>query len=134
MKLSARNQLKGTVIAIHPGAVNAIVIMELEGGQLITSSISMGSLKDLELEVGKRGLCHNQGVVGHHRRGRLAAENQPEGRLEKAPLRLHLQHGPAGRACGTDLRKTPLRTNPPTVSGPLSERPNGSAAQNFPNR
>ena len=53
MKLSARNQLKGTITAIHPGAVNAIVIMELEGGQLITSSISMGSLKDLELEVGK---------------------------------------------------------------------------------
>ena len=51
MKLSARNQLKGTITAIHPGAVNAIVIMELEGGQLITSS--MGSLKDLELEVGK---------------------------------------------------------------------------------
>ncbi len=53
MKLSARNQLKGAITAIHPGAVNAIVIMELEGGQLITSSISMGSLKDLELEVGK---------------------------------------------------------------------------------
>ena len=53
MKLSARKQLKGTITAIHPGAVNAIVIMELEGGQLITSSISMGSLKDLELEVGK---------------------------------------------------------------------------------
>ena len=53
MKLSARNQLKGPITAIHPGAVNAIVIMELEGGQLITSSISMGSLKDLELEVGK---------------------------------------------------------------------------------
>lgn len=53
MKLSSRNQLKGTVTAIHPGAVNAIVIMELEGGQMVTSSISMGSLKDLGLEVGK---------------------------------------------------------------------------------
>ena len=53
MKLSARNTLKGTVIAIHPGAVNAIIIMELEGGQLITASISMGSLKELNLEVGK---------------------------------------------------------------------------------
>ena len=51
MKLSARNTLKGTITAIHPGAVNAIVIME--GGQLITSTISMGSLKELELEVGK---------------------------------------------------------------------------------
>ncbi|MEG0301915.1 TOBE domain-containing protein, partial [Gordonibacter sp.] len=46
MKLSARNTLKGTITAIHPGAVNAIVIMELEGGQLITSTISMGSLKE----------------------------------------------------------------------------------------
>lgn len=53
MRLSARNTLKGTITAIHPGAVNAIVIMELEGGQLITSTISMGSLKELELEVGK---------------------------------------------------------------------------------
>ena len=53
MKFSARNMLKGTVTAIHPGAVNAIVILELEGGQLVTSSISMGSLKDLELQVGK---------------------------------------------------------------------------------
>ena len=53
MKLSARNQLKGTVTAIHPGAVNAIVILELDGGQLVTSSISMGSLKDLDLQVGQ---------------------------------------------------------------------------------
>lgn len=53
MKLSARNMLKGTVTAIHPGAVNAIVILELDGGQLITSTISMGSLKDLNLEVGQ---------------------------------------------------------------------------------
>lgn len=53
MKLSARNQLKGTVVAIHPGAVNAIVILELEGGEEITSTISMGALKDLKLEVGK---------------------------------------------------------------------------------
>lgn len=54
MKLSARNILEGTVTAIHPGAVNAIVILELEGGQLITSSISMMSLKELGLEVGKK--------------------------------------------------------------------------------
>ena len=53
MKLSARNQLKGTVTAIHPSAVNAIVILELDGGQLVTSSISMGSLKDLDLQVGQ---------------------------------------------------------------------------------
>ncbi len=54
MKLSARNILEGTVTAIHPGAVNAIVVLELEGGQLITSSLSMMSLKELNLEVGKK--------------------------------------------------------------------------------
>lgn len=53
MKLSARNILKGTITAIHPGAVNAIVILEIEGGQLISSTISMGSLKELDLHVGK---------------------------------------------------------------------------------
>lgn len=53
MNLSARNQLKGTIIAIHPGAVSANVIIELEGGQTVTSSISMGSLKDLALQVGQ---------------------------------------------------------------------------------
>ncbi len=54
MKLSARNILEGTVSAIHPGAVNAIVVLELEGGQMLTSSISMMSLKELGLEVGKK--------------------------------------------------------------------------------
>ena len=53
MKLSARNQIKGTVIAIHPGAVNGVVVIEIEGGEQITSTISMGALKDLNLEVGK---------------------------------------------------------------------------------
>ena len=53
MKFSARNQLKGTIIALHPGEVNAFVIIELPGGEQITSTISMGSLKDLGLEVGK---------------------------------------------------------------------------------
>lgn len=53
MKLSARNQLKGTIVSIQPGAVSAIVVIELPGGEQITSSISMESLKALELEVGK---------------------------------------------------------------------------------
>ena len=57
MKLSARNQLKGTIIAIQPGAVTANVIMELEGGHQITSSVNMCTLKDLELEVGKEAIA-----------------------------------------------------------------------------
>ena len=54
MKLSARNTLKGEVISIQPGAVNAIVIIELPDGQLVTSSISIQALKDLDLRVGQQ--------------------------------------------------------------------------------
>lgn len=53
MKLSARNQLKGTIISIQEGAVNGIVKIDIGGGNVISSTISMTSIKELELEVGK---------------------------------------------------------------------------------
>ena len=52
MKLSARNQLKGTITKIEEGAVNGIVTIDL-GGPTIKSVITMESIKDLGLEVGK---------------------------------------------------------------------------------
>ena len=53
MKLSARNQLKGKVISIETGAVNGIVHIELKGGDVVASTISMDAIKELGLEVGK---------------------------------------------------------------------------------
>ena len=53
MKLSARNQLKGKVVSIEKGAVNGIVGIELKGGDVITSTISLNSINELGLEVGK---------------------------------------------------------------------------------
>ena len=53
MKLSARNQFKGTIVSIQEGAVNAIVGIKIPGGEVITATISMGSVKSLGLEVGK---------------------------------------------------------------------------------
>ena len=52
MKISARNQLKGTVSAIKDGAVNGIVSVDL-GEAAITADITMESIKELGLEVGK---------------------------------------------------------------------------------
>jgi len=52
MKLSARNQLKGTVTAIEEGAVNAIVKIDIGGGNKMASTISMDALKDLGIGVG----------------------------------------------------------------------------------
>jgi molybdopterin-binding protein len=52
MRLSARNQLAGTVAAIDLGSVMAIVKVELPGGQQITSSVTKDSVAELGLEVG----------------------------------------------------------------------------------
>jgi len=53
MKISARNILKGKVKAITPGSVNSEVIIELPGGQVITSIITKKSVASLGLAVGK---------------------------------------------------------------------------------
>jgi len=51
--MSARNQLAGKIIGIETGAVNSIVKMEIAGGNVISATISCGSVQNLGLEVGK---------------------------------------------------------------------------------
>ena len=53
MKLSARNQLKGTVVGIQEGAVNGIVKIDIGGGNVISATISMNAIRELDLAVGK---------------------------------------------------------------------------------
>jgi molybdopterin-binding protein len=53
MKLSARNILSGTVIAITKGATTAHVKIEVDSGAVITASITNDSVDALRLEVGK---------------------------------------------------------------------------------
>lgn len=52
MKLSARNQLKGKIITIKKGDVNALVTIDIGGGNIITSTISTNAVEELHLEVG----------------------------------------------------------------------------------
>ena len=52
MKLSARNQLKGTVVEIQDGAVNGIVKIDLGSGNIISAVITMSSIRELGLKVG----------------------------------------------------------------------------------
>lgn len=54
MKLSARNQLKGTILEIENGAVNAIVKLDIGGGNVISATISMEAVKSLNLTVGSK--------------------------------------------------------------------------------
>ena len=53
MKISARNQFKGKIIDVEEGAVNGIVKIDIGGGNVVTSTISMNAIKELNLEVGK---------------------------------------------------------------------------------
>ena len=53
MKLSARNIMKGKVLKIMRGAVNAEVTIELPGGEQIVSIITNGSVDSLGLKEGK---------------------------------------------------------------------------------
>jgi len=51
VKLSARNQLRGTVVGIKEGAVEAQVTLDV-GGQRITAVVTMDAVADLGLAVG----------------------------------------------------------------------------------
>lgn len=51
--ISARNQIKGNVTEIREGAVNGIVKLDIPGGNHISATISMESISDLGLAVGK---------------------------------------------------------------------------------
>lgn len=52
LELSARNQFPGKVTAVEEGAVNGLVKMEVLGGNTVTATISMGSIRDLGLKPG----------------------------------------------------------------------------------
>lgn len=53
MKLSARNQLKGTIKRITPGAVNNEIVIELPGGEEIVSVITVAATESLGLREGQ---------------------------------------------------------------------------------
>ena len=53
MKLSTRNQFKGKVVDIEEGAVNGIVKIDIGGENVVSATISMNAIKELDLAVGK---------------------------------------------------------------------------------
>jgi len=54
MRISARNQLKGTVKKVEHGAVNSEVTIELPGGIEIVSIITKQSAEQLQITEGRR--------------------------------------------------------------------------------
>jgi len=52
MKLSARNMLKGTIKELEIGSVNAVVKVDIGGGQMLSSMITLDAARDMDLKVG----------------------------------------------------------------------------------
>jgi molybdopterin-binding protein len=51
MRISARNQIKGTVVEVKKGATTSHIRVEIGGGQLVTSSITNEAVDDLGLKA-----------------------------------------------------------------------------------
>jgi molybdopterin-binding protein len=52
MKLSARNQLKGTIVGIQKGQTTAHVRIDIGGDVILTSSITNEAVDELSLKIG----------------------------------------------------------------------------------
>lgn len=53
MRISARNQLSGTVVAVTEGRVMAEVTVRLAGGEEVVAAITLESARSLGLAPGK---------------------------------------------------------------------------------
>jgi molybdopterin-binding protein len=52
MKISARNQLKGKIVAVTAGATTSHVSIDIGQGSILTASITNEAVADLGLKVG----------------------------------------------------------------------------------
>jgi molybdopterin-binding protein len=52
MKLSARNQIKGTIVEVKRGTTTAHVRLEIAPGRIVTASITNEAVDELGLKAG----------------------------------------------------------------------------------
>jgi molybdopterin-binding protein len=57
MKLSARNQIKGKIVAVQKGQTTGHVRIDIGNGTIITSSITNEAIDDLALAVGDEAMA-----------------------------------------------------------------------------
>ena len=56
MKISARNQLKGTIVDVAKGATTSHIQIDIGGGVIVTAAITNEAVDELKLAKGKTGL------------------------------------------------------------------------------
>lgn len=57
MKISARNQLKGTIVDVIKGATTSHIKIDIGGGVIVTSSITNDAVDELKLAKGKAAVA-----------------------------------------------------------------------------
>ncbi len=57
MKVSARNQLKGTIVDVVKGATTSHVRIDVGGGVIMTASITNEAVDDLKLAKGQPAIA-----------------------------------------------------------------------------
>ena len=57
MKISARNQLKGTIVDVIKGATTSHVRIEIGGGAVVTAAITNESVEELKLAKGQAAMA-----------------------------------------------------------------------------
>ena len=83
MKLSARNQFEGKIASVTEGAVNGIVIVDVNGTP-VSATISISAIKELGLEAGKKAYAvikATEVMVGKGGKLPLSARNQFPGKV-----------------------------------------------------
>ena len=57
MRISARNQIKGTVLDVKKGATTSHVRVDIGNGHVVTSSITNEAVDELGLKVGDEAIA-----------------------------------------------------------------------------
>ncbi len=84
MKLSARNQFEGIVLKITEGAVNGIVIIDVNGTP-VSATISMNAIRELGLRQGEKAWAvvkATEVMIGQGKHLPLSARNQFPGKVQ----------------------------------------------------
>ena len=63
MKISARNQISGTIVSITPGAVNGSIKVDIGGGNVITANITEEAIRIITLPPVSSALSEHEGRV-----------------------------------------------------------------------
>jgi molybdate transport system regulatory protein len=83
MKVSARNQFKGTVTEVRPGSVYAEVLIQLKGGDTLVATVTKESAEALAITPGKDVIAMIKAphviIVTDFGGYRISARNQLQG-------------------------------------------------------